>query len=67
MNSGAFETEHIRAVSSWDSGGGIVVDVVELADGRVLGITDESVLLYASLEALEEGEPADGAGQIILA
>lgn len=60
------ETEYIREISSWDSGGGIIIDIVELADGRVLGITDDSVVLYSNLEALQNGEPVDGASQIIL-
>jgi hypothetical protein len=61
------ETEHIRAVSSWESGGGIVIDIIELADGRVLGVTDESVVLYSSLEALQEGQAVSEAGMIALA
>ncbi len=61
------DTEHVKSVSSWDSGGGVVVDIVELKDGRVLGVTDESVVLYPSMEALEEGEADDVAGIIVLA
>jgi len=60
-------TEYIKSISSWDSGGGIVIDIVELKDGRVLGITDESVVLYPSMDALEEGEADDAAGVIALA
>jgi len=58
--------EYVRSVSSWDSGGGIVVDIVELADGRVLGITDESVVLYPNIDALQDGEPDNEAGMIAL-
>lgn len=36
----------IRAVSTWESGGGIELDLIELADGRVLAVSDESVMLY---------------------
>lgn len=61
------DTEYVKSVSSWDSGGGIMIDVIELKDGRVLGITDESVVLYPSMEALEEGEANDVAGVIVLA
>jgi len=60
-------TEYIKSISSWDSGGGIVIDIVELKDGRVLGITDESVVLYPSMDTLEEGEADDAAGVIALA
>jgi hypothetical protein len=60
-------TEYIKSISSWDSGGGIVIDIVELSDGRVLGITDEAVVLYPNMEALEEGESDNAAGMIALA
>jgi hypothetical protein len=61
------KSEYVRSVSSWDSGGGIIVDIVELADGRVLGITDESVVLYPNLDALQDGEANNEAGMIALA
>ncbi|MBD9363772.1 hypothetical protein [Methylomonas fluvii] len=61
------DTEYVKSVSSWDSGGGILVDIVELKSGRVLGITDESVVLYPSMAALEEGEADEAAGMIVLA
>jgi hypothetical protein len=61
------KSEYVRSVSSWDSGGGIMVDIVELADGRVLGITDESVVLYPNLDALQDGEANNEAGMIALA
>jgi hypothetical protein len=61
------ETEYVKTVSSWNSGGGIIVDVVELKDGRVLGITDESVVLYESMEALQESSPAADSATIVLA
>jgi hypothetical protein len=51
----AQETTNIKRVSSWDSGGGITIDVVELQDGRVLGITEESVVLYESMDDLMQG------------
>ena len=35
--------------------GGQMLDVLALADGSVLVITDEAVLLYASEAAFEEG------------
>lgn len=50
------ETTNIKQVSSWDSGGGIAIDVVELLDGRVLAITEESVVLYESMEDLMSGD-----------
>lgn len=61
------EAEYIRGFTSWDSGGGITIDIVELADGRVLGVTDDSVLLYRDMAALENGEVMTDAGAIVLA
>ena len=46
----------IKQISSWDSGGGIELDIVELADGKVLAISEEAVVLYDSLDDLESGE-----------
>lgn len=53
MNS---EISAIKSVSTWNSGGGIELDLIELADGKVLGISDEVVILYASMEDLETGD-----------
>jgi len=46
----------ISEVTTWDSGGGIEMDIVTLKDGRVLGITEDSVVLYESMEDMEAGE-----------
>lgn len=51
------ELEHIESVEAWDSGGGVVLDLVRLNDGRILAISDECVVLYADDEDLLEGEP----------
>jgi len=47
------ELEHIADISTWDSGGGILLDVITLKDGRILAISEEVVILYSSLEELE--------------
>lgn len=49
-------TERIKSISTWDSGGGIELDVVEMADGRVLAISDEAVILYENMGDLESGD-----------
>lgn len=49
------ETARIKSVHTWDSGGGIELDIVELSDGRVLGISDEAVILYDNMEDLASG------------
>ena len=50
------DLENITEVGTWDSGGGQVLDLLTLKDGRVLVVSDESVVLYTSMEDLEEGE-----------
>lgn len=65
--SNADSLAHIKSVTSWDSGGGIEVDLVELADGRVLGITDEVVVLYKNMdEATGASDPSEKRPEIYL-
>ena len=47
---------YITRVFSENTGGGSMVDFVELWDGKILGINDECVVLYESLEAFHECE-----------
>ncbi len=49
------ELSYVKSVSSWDSGGGVMVDLIELKDGRVLGISDEVLILYKNMEDLVSG------------
>ena len=51
------ELKYIVEVTTWNSGGGIELNIVTLKDGRVLAISDESVVLYASIDDLVAGEP----------
>ena len=51
-----FELEHINEVSTWDSGGGMVLDILTFKDGRVLAISEDSIVLYDNYEDLEAGE-----------
>lgn len=46
----------IKSFSSENTGGGCMVDLVELPDGRVVGISDECIALYPSLDAMYEGD-----------
>ena len=50
------ELEYIKELSTWDSGGGVTLDLIELKDGRVLAINDEVVVLYKDMEDLMAGE-----------
>jgi hypothetical protein len=40
------ELTYIKDVQTWDSGGGVQVDLIELRNGRVIGITDNVVILH---------------------
>jgi hypothetical protein len=53
------ELEHIAELSSVDTGGGFVVDMVRLRDGRVLGISEDAVVLYDSVHDFEENAPRE--------
>jgi hypothetical protein len=45
---------YIEKISSEDTGGGMIVEMIQLKDGRCLGINDECVVLYPNYEALFE-------------
>jgi len=49
--------DHIKRVFSENTGGNCSVDFVQLKDGRILGINDECVVLYESIEAFYECLP----------
>jgi hypothetical protein len=48
---------YIKRTFTENTGGGSMVDFVELLDGQILGINDEYVVLYESLEAFYECLP----------
>lgn len=50
------QLEHIENTTTWDSGGGQVLDLLTLKDGRVLVVSEDAVVLYESQEAVEDGE-----------
>ena len=41
---------HLRNVDTWDSGGGVELDILELNDGTVLVVADDTVAYYRSLD-----------------
>jgi hypothetical protein len=47
---------HIKGLQTIEVGGMNTVDFVELADGRVLGINAECVVLYDSIDAFYEAD-----------
>ena len=44
------EAAHLRNVDTWDSGGGVELDILELEDGTALVIGDETVTFYRSVD-----------------
>ena len=46
--------EFISALSTADTGGGFIIDLVTLKDGRVIAIGADSVVLYESKMDFEE-------------
>ena len=41
--------EYIMKIETLDTGGGIIVDVIHLPDGRVIGISEDCAILYANM------------------
>ncbi len=48
--------EHIKEISTWNSGGGVMLDLITLKDGRVLVVSDDVVVLYENMEEATDGE-----------
>jgi len=40
---------------AWNSGGGIYIVLIRNSLGQIVGITDETICLYANEKALEDG------------
>lgn len=53
------ELEHLAEVATWDSGGGQVLDLLTLRDGRVLAVSEDAIVLYENIADLEAGEARD--------
>jgi hypothetical protein len=49
------KTEFINKVETVNTGGGCLVDIITLWDGRVIGLNDECAVLYDSIEAFWDG------------
>jgi len=48
---------YIDSVFTENTGGGSMVDFVQLKDGRILAVNDEYVVLYKSMSDFEECLP----------
>jgi hypothetical protein len=53
------ESEFIKNVSLWNSGGGIMLNLITLKNGKVIAINDEVAVLYDSSEDLLTGDSRD--------
>lgn len=47
----ASEAAHIRNISTWHSGGGVELDIVELDGGTTFVVANDTISVYASAEA----------------
>jgi hypothetical protein len=61
MSTELADLEFIKSVSTWNSGGGIAIGLVELQDGRVIGISEDVISLYNSMDDVFTGEPIEDA------
>lgn len=48
-------TEYINQIQSCNTGGGCMVDYIEMTNGMIVGINDESIVLYKDWEDLNTG------------
>lgn len=48
MDSGS-RAAHLRNVETWDSGGGVELDILELEGGATLVVSDDTVAVYRSV------------------
>ena len=44
------DAAHIRSIDTWNSGGGVELDIVELDGGTTLVVADETVAVYTSID-----------------
>lgn len=51
-------SQFVTRVCTENTGGGCMVDLLELVDGRVLGVSDDCVVLYPNAAAIHEGDEA---------
>jgi len=51
--------EYIKSIETVNTGGGCMVDLIHLHDGRVIGLNDECCVLYASITDCWDGGSND--------
>ena len=47
--------ENIQKIETIDTGGGMMVDLVTLKDGKVVGIGDDFIILYDDMKDAMDG------------
>ena len=59
-------SQFVKRVFTENTGGGCMVDFIELTTGQIIGLNDESVVLYPNMNAFYEGDEGnfDGFGTI---
>lgn len=56
----AISAAHLRNVDTWNSGGGMELDIIQLDDGTAIVVGDETVTFYRSVDAFwAEAEDGD--------
>ena len=51
--------EFIKDISTYNTGGGCMNDIIHLKDGTVLVISDDCIGLYANIAEYDNGEHLD--------
>ena len=51
------KTEYIQKIDTVNTGGGCMVDLIHLHDGRVIGLNDECAVLYNNMDEFWDCDP----------
>lgn len=64
----AAQLSHIRDMQTWNSGGDVMLDIIELADGLTIVVGEETVSVYRSAEDFwsEAEEGGDHRSTVVL-
>ena len=61
------DASHIHSIETWDSGGGIELEIIELDGGPTFVVSDEVVTVYRSADDFWEEANEGGDGRLTLA
>ena len=51
--------KYIKCVEVWEPNAPVTVDLIHLYDGRIVGITNECIVLYESLSDFEDAQTTE--------